>query len=238
MSMWGLSFFIQAAESEFLMASSTFIHLITNGSNVNRLGLILQFVGIFSALPELVKRSNSERWEKWFHNVDPNKRIVKFSIRNLFLIEPADILMTRGTFGLINLVSRSIMFYFLAIALQALWKNVSSFDFNIEFPVRGQVSILSVFLTVWLFSTLYDLRNALRNVESSKGFRLFYLLPSSPLIAISPFIYIPTAFMVLIVLSALRGISEYSIEQIITRTTFPFVLLGSLLELLATFMQW
>ncbi len=234
--LWGVGlwyFWILASSLYKFLISTSIIEIILNGKNINRLGLIFQFVGLLAVFPELLRRSNSQKWERWFHSISEQSQNVQFSIKDLIFISPLFWLQTRGVTGLVNIISKGFAF-FIAVTnvIPLVWSNAQA-----EPDLMGEISVffLALFYYGWLIMTVFDVSFAMRGIKPSRDFQLFYGLTSFTLI-ISAFIFIPIALLVLVVLNSLRGIAKYPIDKILARATFPFVFLGMLLEFIASFL--
>jgi hypothetical protein len=204
------------------------------GQVLNQLGLILQFIGIFIVFPELIRREDAQKWEHWFHKVGETGRKIEFSIRDLIWISPAAWLEIDGIRGLINLITRGINFYFLGIVTTPLdyWNLIRGTTFD-KIILAGPPIII---VYSWLLLTLiYYFRKYRLKRESSKGLLLAYGVLNLFMIGGWLFFYVPVGLLTLVILISLRGIAQNSLEKILTRATFPFILFGTLFELIAAF---
>jgi hypothetical protein len=201
--------------------------------NLTRVGLILQFIGLFVVLPELVKRESADRWEKWFHTASKKSRSINFTIKDLFLVSPLTCFETEGAIGLINLIGRGLYFFYLLVMIITFgfWNMISG-------PILGKIMVTGI-TVFWIFGCFFltytYLTSTMRGIELSNSFRSTYSFFNLATIGIWFVVFISISLIVLVVLKALRGIAENPLEKILTQATFPFIFIGTGLELIAAF---
>jgi hypothetical protein len=200
---------------------------------LTRVGLILQFVGLFVVVPDLIKRESADRWESWFHTASKKSRNINFTMKNLLLVSPLTCFEIDGVIGFINLIGRGIFFLYLLIMVltSGFWNMMLG-------PVLGKIMVTGVaifWICGWFFLTYIYLQSKIRRMEISGLFKTTYSFFNLATIAIWFVVFIPLSLLVLIVLKALSGIAENPLEKILTRATFPFILIGTGLELIGSF---
>ena len=234
--LWGLGFEIireifQEINQIVETTPSNFLNGLFSDVNINRLGLVFQMVGLISVVPELSKRTDIERWERWFHVAGEKSEKSRFSLKDLLWISPKFWFETRGEIGLVNLISRLLaMVYSLIIIVPIFFNRITSEGYFLGLAPIIIFLALDVF---WFLITCLDISLAMRNQKLNSDLMIVYSFLNFGLL-ISIFFYIPVALLVLIVMGLLGKIARNPIETILVKATFPFVLIGTVLEFIST----
>lgn len=233
--LWGLSIvmFREVALSLWIFLIEIYpnlIKILLSSENVTRLGLIFQLVGVIAVLPEISKRQNIDQWERWIRTAGEKSEGLSFSFKDLFLIPPSFWFESKGVVRLVNIISQGmVILYFTINLVPHLWHRA----INENFLAYGGAIFLQLSLyALWVHATWLDVSLAQEGKELHKGCFYWYIS-----ISVLPAIifFVPVALVILIVLELLRRIALNPIEIILTRATFPFILFGTLLELIASF---
>ena len=236
-ALWGAAFVLlleiwHGLQNVFAALPSNLFMSLLNNTSITRLGLIFQLVGLIVVLPELSKRANVEKWERWFHSASETSQGIQLALRDLFRISPWFWLQTKGGIGLVNLISRGItVIYTLFAIIPIFWNRIQSGGVIVG---AGFILFVLIMDILWIYMTWIVISSALQNKSMDFDFMFLYSFLNFGLM-VSIFFFIPVAIFVIIVLRQLRGIAMNPLETILTKATFPFVLIGTGMELAATF---
>lgn len=238
LALWAAAFVIlleiwRGIQNVFATLPSNLFVSLLNSTNITRLGLIFQLVGLIAVLPEISKRVKVEKWERWLHSTSESSQGIQFTFSDLFRISPWFWLQTRGGIGLVNMLSRGVtVIYTLFTVIPIFWNRIQSGDLIVS---AGLILIILMIDILWIYMTWMVITSALQNKNLSFDFMFLYSFLNFGLI-VSVFFFVPVAILVIVVIRQLQGIARNPLETILTKATFPFVLIGTVMELVATFL--
>jgi len=231
----GISLLVLLALSCGIVSFVVFWHLASKniGENLNRVGISLQIIGLASVIPELVG-------EKRLVAVESNLRLVRIrrfrkrlddylSNRNLDSLFDA-----QGLTGFVSISSNLLM----SVPVITIWVNKVLFP-NMLRRIPGEIGaeLLGIPCFVWivlfLMVLLFDVN---RKAPPTLllwlflSFHLFVSVLSFPLSAAIAFSF------KLILQVALAAIITIPLRQIVAWITIPLLLVGAVLQLVATFL--
>jgi hypothetical protein len=198
--------------------------------NLNRLGLVFELVGLLSLLPDIIERQRMDSWEKYKGEFDVKISGGRDILRYLLLtFSQESTAHTEGLIGFTSQVSR--LLGLLTITIITFTLPSGSFRLlNI-----GSVFLSFVFIGyIWLLFELISWKFQLyQNDTGRNALRLYRAMAFW--VCMSFIFFLPVLFGSIAVISLLNWLAKHSISKIIATITFPFILLGTICQLIASF---
>jgi hypothetical protein len=213
--------------------SDIFHNFIENPSaNLNRIGLILQSIGLFSILPDLLGKKDAIVWEKRLRLMGKKINFENASIIKTTLTLSTDMLsQTTGVVGFVGQISRVLAF--ISLNFIAIYFYRSDYSNSILFDILGIAILLSAYS--WLLTELSPYIFQVQNNQSSnKSLRIIRIV--NMFVCGGVAFFIPLLILVLPIANLLSWITKHNLKTVFATITFPFILLGTLLQLIGSFL--
>lgn len=197
---------------------------------LNRLGIILEMVGVLAALPDLIGEEKLERTmydARKFRNI---QKSVKYYLRSTEESPSQNTSMLHFILYLAGNVIMSLMLIWLLASLvfSEFQRGWIYYGLLFSFAYLGFNALVWIILMI-LFVTFPKLAN-----NAPKIFN-YFVITDSLISALGVLISSALAYILNILMQILIPASRIPLKRLITTITIPFILIGSLLQLIATF---
>jgi hypothetical protein len=227
----GLTFLISNFSQPILLFAQGFVHNLEK--NLNRSGLILQLLGIFSVLPDLLEKKQEEIWEKRLALFGTKLNRDNFSFMNLMrTITFTFIGRAEGLIGFVIYVSNIISFVTIHILIFFTfpWALGSTYK-----PMLLLSTALFLGAYSWLISEIL-FRRFHPEDDVAWSFAVRILRAFMFLACGGVFVFFPVLIISLPIAYLLKWSSRHSLRFVFITVTFPFILIGTLCQLVASFL--
>mgnify|MGYP006935325148 CR=1 FL=1 len=198
------------------------------GTNLNRLGMIFEFTGLISLLPNFLKKKDAEVFNKRIKTLLKRTDAEELSLRKLIkTFSIKTITESSGGLGLVNQLSRTLGL--ITLQLLALIFPLRSLSFEDSGVVFWMPLIFGY---LWL---IIELANIVFKIQFDNDelspFRFISFWFCGGII-----FFVPVLLISLSILNLLEWISSHSLNTVIATLTFPFIFLGTVCQLIASFL--
>ena len=201
---------------------------------VNRAGIVLQLIGVFSAIPDFIDKEKFIDAEKYFSNIGDQLKAELFSITKLEKGLDVKVLFQNGIVRSVNFISK-ILVYLLLLRMGVL----TYINPNNQSPEMWYFIILYggiLFATIWLAFVAITLVLGVKKKPLPNVFKFLFAILDSVMTILGW----PVTFVLVLILKPILGyfqkVSKLPLRKVLIRITFPMVVIGTLLTLFATYL--